>query len=84
MPVDKIAFYGAGWQIHAENLAAHLAGREPGAVEARWEALPSVSEAGSQCQLGRWGRAPAPNGASSIERRGAVRLTCAPPSGERY
>src|SRR4029453_9677564 len=30
MPLDKIAFYGAGWQIHAENLAAHLAGREPG------------------------------------------------------
>ena len=22
MPLDKIAFYGAGWQIHAENLAA--------------------------------------------------------------
>jgi uncharacterized protein YndB with AHSA1/START domain len=39
MPVDKIAFYGAGWQIHAENLAAHLAGREPGDVEARWEEL---------------------------------------------
>jgi uncharacterized protein YndB with AHSA1/START domain len=39
MPVDKIAFYGAGWQIHAENLAAYLAGREPGDVEARWEEL---------------------------------------------
>ena len=39
MPLDKIAFYGAGWQIHAENLAAHLAGREPGDVEARWEEL---------------------------------------------
>src|SRR5512133_981262 len=26
MPLDKIAFYGAGWQIHAENLAAYLAG----------------------------------------------------------
>jgi uncharacterized protein YndB with AHSA1/START domain len=39
MPVDKIAFYGAGWQIHAENLAAHLAGREPGDVEARWGEL---------------------------------------------
>ncbi|HZO34133.1 MAG TPA: hypothetical protein VFB17_03550, partial [Gaiellaceae bacterium] len=39
MPPDKIAFYGAGWQIHAEQLAAYLAGREPGDVEARWEAL---------------------------------------------
>jgi uncharacterized protein YndB with AHSA1/START domain len=39
MPLDKIAFYGAGWQIHAENLAAYLAGREPEDVEARWTAL---------------------------------------------
>jgi uncharacterized protein YndB with AHSA1/START domain len=28
MPLDKIAFYGAGWQMHAEDLAAHIAGRE--------------------------------------------------------
>jgi len=39
MPLDKIAFYGAGWQIHAENLAAHLAGRERGDTEARWDEL---------------------------------------------
>ena len=39
MPLDKIAFFGAGWQIHAENLAAYLAGREPNDVEARWEEL---------------------------------------------
>ena len=39
MPLDKIAFYGAGWQIHAENLAAYLAGREPGDTEARWDEL---------------------------------------------
>ena len=39
MPLDKIAFYGAGWQIHAEDLAAHIAGREPGDAAARWEAL---------------------------------------------
>ena len=39
MPLDKIAFYGAGWQIHAENLAAYLAGREPGDIEARWSEL---------------------------------------------
>jgi uncharacterized protein YndB with AHSA1/START domain len=39
MPLDKIAFYGAGWQIHAENLAAYLAGPERGDTEARWDEL---------------------------------------------
>jgi uncharacterized protein YndB with AHSA1/START domain len=39
MPLDKIAFYGAGWQIHAENLAAYLAERERGDTEARWDEL---------------------------------------------
>jgi hypothetical protein len=39
VPLDKIAFYGAGWQIHVENLAAYLAGRERGDTEARWNEL---------------------------------------------
>jgi uncharacterized protein YndB with AHSA1/START domain len=39
VPLDKIAFYGAGWQIHAEDLAAHIAGREHGDTEARWDEL---------------------------------------------
>jgi uncharacterized protein YndB with AHSA1/START domain len=39
VPLDKIAFYGAGWQIHAENLAAYLAGRERGDTGARWDEL---------------------------------------------
>jgi uncharacterized protein YndB with AHSA1/START domain len=39
MPLDKIAFYGAGWQIHAENLAAYVAGGERGDTEARWDEL---------------------------------------------
>jgi len=39
MPLDRIAFYGAGWQIHAENLAAYLAGRQGGDTEARWDEL---------------------------------------------
>ena len=39
MPLDMIAFYGAGWQIHAEDLAAYLAGRERGDTEARWGVL---------------------------------------------
>lgn len=45
LPLDKIAFYGVGWQIHAENLDAHLAGRVRGDVEARWdELLPAYQE----------------------------------------
>ena len=39
LPLDKIAFYGVGWQIHAENLAAHLAGHERGDTESRWDEL---------------------------------------------
>ena len=39
IPLDPIAYYGAGWQIHAENLAAYLAGRERGDTEARWAEL---------------------------------------------
>jgi uncharacterized protein YndB with AHSA1/START domain len=39
MPLDKIAFYGAGWQIHAENLAAHIAGRDRSDSEVRWDEL---------------------------------------------
>ncbi len=38
-PLDLIAFYGVGYQIHAENLAAHLAGRERGDTKARWDEL---------------------------------------------
>jgi hypothetical protein len=39
MPLDKIAFYGAGWRIHAERLARHIAGQERGETEARWADL---------------------------------------------
>jgi uncharacterized protein YndB with AHSA1/START domain len=39
LPLDKIEFYGAGWQIHAENLTTYLAGRERGDTEARWGEL---------------------------------------------
>jgi uncharacterized protein YndB with AHSA1/START domain len=42
MPLDKIAFYGTGWQIHAEDLAAYIAGREGGDTEARWGELVPV------------------------------------------
>jgi len=39
LPLDAIAAYGAGWQIHAENLAAYLAGRARIDGEARWNEL---------------------------------------------
>jgi uncharacterized protein YndB with AHSA1/START domain len=39
MPLDTIAFFGAGWQIHAERLAAYLAGHEYGDAGARWQEL---------------------------------------------
>lgn len=39
MQVDGVAAYGAGVQIHVEDLAAHLAGRERGDAEARWTLL---------------------------------------------
>jgi hypothetical protein len=39
MPLEAVAFYGVGWQIHAENLAAYLAGRDRGDGEARWNDL---------------------------------------------
>ena len=39
IPLDKIAFYGAGWQIHAESLGAYLVGREPGEADTRWDDL---------------------------------------------
>ena len=45
IPLDKIAFYGAGWQIHAENLTTYLAGNKPGDSEARWvELVPPYQE----------------------------------------
>jgi uncharacterized protein YndB with AHSA1/START domain len=45
LPLERIAAYGAGWQMHAENLAAHLAGREAGDAGARWaELLPAYQD----------------------------------------
>ena len=39
LPLHLLAAYGAGIQIHVENLADHLAGRERGDDEARWSEL---------------------------------------------
>jgi uncharacterized protein YndB with AHSA1/START domain len=39
LPLDKLPFYGVGWQIHVEDLVAHIAGRERGDAETRWSEL---------------------------------------------
>ena len=39
VPVDQLAGYGAGTQIHVEDLAAYLAGREHCDAAARFEEL---------------------------------------------
>ena len=39
MPLDLLAAYGAGVQIHVEDLAAYLAGRERVDAAARWNEL---------------------------------------------
>jgi hypothetical protein len=39
MPLEHLAGYGAGIQVHVEDLAAHLAGRERGDADARWAEL---------------------------------------------
>ena len=45
MPVNLLAAYGAGIQVHVEDLAAHVAGRERCDVEARWNELQPAYEA---------------------------------------
>jgi uncharacterized protein YndB with AHSA1/START domain len=39
MPLDLLAAYGAGIQVHVEDLAAHLSGRDRCDAEARWNEL---------------------------------------------
>lgn len=45
MPVNLLAAYGAGIQVHIEDLAAHIAGRERCDAETRWEELQPAYEA---------------------------------------
>ena len=48
LPLDLVAAYGAGVQIHVEHLADHIAGRESGDTEARWkELLPAYQDLAS-------------------------------------
>ena len=45
MPLDHLAAYGAGIQVHVEDLAAHIAGRERCDADARWgELLPAYQD----------------------------------------
>jgi uncharacterized protein YndB with AHSA1/START domain len=44
LPLDKLAAYGAGIQIHVEDLAAHLVGRGPCEADARWDELQPAYE----------------------------------------
>lgn len=39
LPLDKVAAFGAGWQMHAEDLAAYLTGHAPADADARWSEL---------------------------------------------
>jgi uncharacterized protein YndB with AHSA1/START domain len=42
MPLGHLAAYGAGWQVHFEDLADHVAGRERRDADARWDELEAV------------------------------------------
>ena len=45
LSLDQLAAYGAGWQVHVEDLAAHLAGRERCEIATRWsELIPAYRE----------------------------------------
>jgi len=45
MPLDQLAAYGAGIQVHVEDLAAYLAGGERCDADARWnELLPAYQD----------------------------------------
>ena len=39
LPIEFLAAHGAVWQVHVEDLAAHLAGRERCDIKARWNEL---------------------------------------------
>lgn len=39
MPLDQLAAYGAGIQVHVEDLAAHIADRARADTQERWAAL---------------------------------------------
>ena len=44
MPLNLLAAYGAGVQIHVEDLAAYVAGRERVDAAARWDEIQTAYE----------------------------------------
>jgi len=51
VPLDLLFAYGAGEQIHVEDLRDHLAGRDRDASESRWDALePAYRELASKIE----------------------------------
>jgi len=39
LPLDIVWAYGAGWQVHLEDLGAHLSGKENMNLQTRWDEL---------------------------------------------
>jgi uncharacterized protein YndB with AHSA1/START domain len=39
MPLDLVWAYGAGWQVHLEDLGAHIAGQDRASSDTRWNEL---------------------------------------------
>jgi uncharacterized protein YndB with AHSA1/START domain len=39
IPLGELAYHGAGWQAHVEDLATHIQGGQPGDWQTRWTAL---------------------------------------------
>ena len=45
LPLDELAAHGAGWQVHIEDLEAHLSGRDRPDWRSRWtELIPAYRE----------------------------------------
>ncbi len=42
MPLEQLAGYGAGWQVHLEDLAAHISGQERCDIQTRWNELQPI------------------------------------------
>jgi uncharacterized protein YndB with AHSA1/START domain len=42
LPLDLVWAYGAGWQVHLEDLGAHLAGLESMNTTTRWDELEPI------------------------------------------
>jgi uncharacterized protein YndB with AHSA1/START domain len=52
LPLDLVWAYGAGWQVHLEDLGTHLAGREGRNPPTRWDELEPLYRAMNVVPLG--------------------------------